>query len=324
MEDGKGHLVISLDFELLWGVFDKVDYSKKFDYFKNTRRVIPQILNLFQEYEIACSWASVGMLFNKNWKEWDSNMPLILPEYLNNSLSAYKYGNTIASSETEEICFAPDLIALINGTPRQEIATHTYSHYYCLERGQDFNAFEADLGRAVAIAREKGMSIKTLVFPRNQFNADYLTICRKMGITSVRTNPDVWYWQNTQNDSLFQKIFRTGDAYVGENKKSYKSKSFKIADSGVVLQKASRLLRPYSGNNFLEYLKIRRIKKEMTKAARTGEVYHLWWHPHNFGNNPQENLNQLEEILRHFKSCQKKYNFGSVNMGELTEIVNAK
>mgnify|MGYP006207050417 CR=1 FL=1 len=36
------------------------------------------------------------------------------------------------------------------------------------------------------------------------------------------------------------------------------------------------------------------------------------------------NLDQLEEILQHFKSCQKKYNFKSVNMGELTEIVNAE
>ena len=39
-----GFLVISLDFELLWGVFDVVDFEEKKIYFENTRLVIPKIL----------------------------------------------------------------------------------------------------------------------------------------------------------------------------------------------------------------------------------------------------------------------------------------
>ena len=63
-----GALVISLDFELLWGVFDKVDWRDKKKYFQNTRRVIPEILRLFEQYEISSTWATVGMLFNKYWE----------------------------------------------------------------------------------------------------------------------------------------------------------------------------------------------------------------------------------------------------------------
>ena len=54
-----GFLVLSLDFELLWGVFDKVDYKEKKTYFKNTRKVIPEILDLFSEFQIHSTWATV-------------------------------------------------------------------------------------------------------------------------------------------------------------------------------------------------------------------------------------------------------------------------
>ena len=50
-----GALVISLDFELLWGVFDKVDWREKKEYFQNTRKLIPQILDLFEQYDIHCT-----------------------------------------------------------------------------------------------------------------------------------------------------------------------------------------------------------------------------------------------------------------------------
>src|SRR5680860_1223778 len=112
-ESTNGFLVISLDFELLWGVFDKVDYKEKETYFKNTGKVIPEILGLFSEAQIHATWATVGMLFNKNWEEWRENTPEILPGYKNNALSAYNYGDSINSSETEFYCFARDLIQQI-------------------------------------------------------------------------------------------------------------------------------------------------------------------------------------------------------------------
>jgi 5-carboxymethyl-2-hydroxymuconic-semialdehyde dehydrogenase len=43
---------------------------------------------------------------------------------------------------------------MIDGRAHQEIATHTFCHYYCLEDGQTAAAFAADLAAAVAAARE--------------------------------------------------------------------------------------------------------------------------------------------------------------------------
>ncbi len=320
-ESTNGFLVISLDFELLWGVFDKVDFKEKETYFKNTRKVIPEILNLFSEYQIHSTWATVGMLFNKNWEEWKTNIPEILPNYKNTDLSAYDYGNTLNSSETEFFCFARDLIQQIQNSPYQEIGTHTYSHYYCLEEGQTLASFKADLEKAIELAKQMGIELKSLVFPRNQFNEDYLKVCYDLGIENVRSNPTDWYWKDTQNDSLKNKIFRTGDAYIGSNNKSYKLTDLHVEKGKPLSQKASRLLRPYSNNKFLNNLKLKRIKSEMTSAAKNNEIYHLWWHPHNFGNNPDENITDLKEILDHYSGCKEKYGFQSATMNEIGSLV---
>ena len=319
----KPYFVISLDFELLWGVFDKVDYKEKENYFNNTRRVIPEILKLFKDYEIHCTWATVGMMFQTSWEEWAQNIPANLPEYRREELSAYNYGKQINNQSTKSYCFAKDLILQIQKTPHQEIGTHTYSHYYCLEEGQTPKAFRADLKKSIELAYKMGIILESLVFPRNQFNEEYLDICFDLGIKSVRSNPTDWYWKDTQQDSLKTKIFRTGDAYFGPKNKSYPLSNVVHTSSTnkPLAQKASRLLRPYSSNGFLNSLKLKRIKSEMSAAARNGEIYHLWWHPHNFGNNSQENLDDLKEILEHFKKCQDHYGMESRNMAEITRLV---
>lgn len=317
-----GTLVISLDFELLWGVFDKVDYREKLAYFENTRELIPEILQLFEKNNIHGTWATVGMLFNENWDEWNANIPDYLPEYHNEKLSAYHYGKSIQSKKTEKLCFAPGLVKEIKETKGQELGTHTYSHYYCLEPGQDSLAFKADIEKAAELASNLGIDLQSLVFPRNQYNSAYLEICEKAGIKTVRTNPENWYWQNTQKDSLAQKIFRTGDAYFGLQDKTYKSSKIHQFSSKITGQKASRLLRPYSDKKALNSLKIKRIYQEMEYAAQHKECYHLWWHPHNFGDNPVKNLEELKGILGYYHRLKQEYNFQSLSMGELVTKSN--
>ncbi len=316
-----GYLVISLDFELLWGVFDKVNHREKETYFKNTREIIPEILNLFTEYEIHSTWATVGMLFNSSWKEWQDNVPEVLPIYQNNNLSPYQFIKSVKSEEVEFCCFARDLIQQVNATPNQEIATHTYSHYYCLEKGQTLSSFEADLRKAINVAGKMGIELKSLVFPRNQFNEDYLSVCYKLGIENVRSNPTDWYWRDTHESSLSKKIFRTGDAYIGKYNKSYNLNDIELPDNSPIAQKASRFLRPFSGIKALDKLKVQRIKSEMTFAARNKQVYHLWWHPHNFGNFPEKSLSDLKILLEHYDKCKRKYEFTSLNMRELNSYL---
>ena len=316
-----GALVISLDFELIWGVFDKVNLSEKESYFNNTLYVVPHILKLFGNYQIQATWATVGMLFNKNWDEWNQNIPQILPEYSNTKLNPYIFGKNIQNLKTQKFCFAPNLIKNISETNGQELATHTYSHYYCLEPGQTELSYNEDLKKAINLASNLGVNLKSLVFPRNQVNMKYLQLSVDLGIKNFRSNPDTWYWKNTQKDSIETKVFRTADAYLGFYSKSYRLNKEWILKNQYSLQKASRLLRPYSSNKILNKLKLRHILNEMSKAAKNKEIYHLWWHPHNFGNHPTESLEDLETLLKHFQRLKNKYGFESLNMKELANLI---
>jgi alkyl hydroperoxide reductase subunit AhpC len=54
------------------------------------------------------------------------------------------------------------------------------------------------------------------------------------------------------------------------------------------------------------------------------KVYHLWWHPHNFGRNTQENIKMLDAILEHYTYLNKQYGFTSVTMQGLSEQITAQ
>jgi peptidoglycan/xylan/chitin deacetylase (PgdA/CDA1 family) len=339
-----GTFTISLDFELHWGGFEKwplqstnyelrgtndgVSIKSTFDYqkyFNNTRQLIPEMLALFNQHEVHVTWATVGMLFHKTREELLSNTPEHKPTYTEEQLSAYHYiqSKGIGHDEQDDpFHFAPSLIEKVIATPHQELASHTFSHFYCNEAGQTLEQFRDDLKAAQRVAGKYGRQLKSLVFPRNQFNDQYLKVCFEEGITSVRSNPLDWFWniESTQQESKWKRLNRGLDAYFPVGKKNtYKIDSLHARKGYPICIPASRLLRPYNPKEyFLNDFKINRIKSEMTRAAQQCEVYHLWWHPHNFGLYPEQSLEGLRVILKHYDYCKEKWGMESLSMEEIS------
>lgn len=310
-----GTLVISLDFELIWGVFDHVDINNKKEYFDNTLNVIPKIIENFVNNDVKATWATVGMLFNDNWEEWHYNIPVNKPTYANIKLDPYAYGKANKNLGLDRFFFAPKIINDLQNAAGQEIGTHTYSHYYCLEQGQTKEQFEADLDLVVKLGNKFKIPLKSLVFPRNQFNQEYLESCVNRNILTVRSNPNIWYWDTLKPQTIAHKIFRTGDSYLNLGAKSYQKNSINLNLPSS--QPASRFLRPQSKYNLLNSLRLIRIKEEIINAARNGEVYHLWWHPHNFGIDPQGAIKALQSILEVYDHCKSTYGMESKTMLEI-------
>ena len=61
-----GNLVVSLDFELMWGVRDHRSLSDYGDAVLGGRQAIPLILERFERAGIRATWATVGLLFAKS------------------------------------------------------------------------------------------------------------------------------------------------------------------------------------------------------------------------------------------------------------------
>ena len=64
------------------------------------------------------------------------------------------------------------------------------------------------------------------------------------------------------------------------------------------------------------------IKRQMKHAARKGKIFHIWWHPHNLGDNAEAFLSQLEELLVYYTELNAKFGFVSKNMSEAQKDVS--
>lgn len=321
-----GKFVISLDFEIYWGMRDVVKLENYKEHLSGVRRVIPLLLKTFEHYQINATFATVGFLFFYTKTDLLNGLPVKRPNYSNPILSPYhRYFQFVGENETEDpFHFASSMIDQIKKAG-QEIGSHTFSHYYCLEKGQTKEDFRSDLIAAKKIAREKGVTLESFVFPRNQFNIEYLRVCKEEGFTSFRGNEKSWLFSSEYfGSSLFiRRPFRFLDAYF--NLSGHNCRSIPEMKNNILINiPSSRFLRPYNKKlKAFENRRLKRITSSMSYAAKNGLTYHLWWHPHNFGVNIEENFSFLEEILIHFSKLKKEYNFESRNMQQLTrEIIN--
>ena len=315
-----GAFIISLDFELHWGLFDHTELTDRSRaYFDRTRALIPPTLALFAEHGIRATWATVGMLFARSKEELMTFLPRRRPAYRNPLLDPYRLLMSLGDNEEEDpYHYAPSLIARVATTAGQAIGSHTFAHYYCLEEGQQLGSFTDDLAAAQSLAQQRGYGgLHSLVFPRNQYRSDYFPALTGQGYTTYRSNPRSWFWQTRsgKETTLSQRAVRLADNYLPLGSKT--SFITTAAVDGLHEVPASRFLRPYvkrlDGYGGQE-LKIRRILREMHAAARSQRHYHLWWHPHNLATDPDRNLAALTRILIHYQQLHQLYGWESHSM----------
>ncbi len=172
------------------------------------------------------------------------------------------------------------------------------------------------MAAAINVARRRGLEVRSLVFPRNQVNPEYLPVCSELGIAGYRGNEESWLYEsrNQTAESLLRRALRLTDAYLnlsGHN-------CYSLNGDQPANIRSSRFLRPASRPlAALEPLRLRRIKKDLDHAAQHGLIYHLWWHPHNFGRDTDRNIAFLRRVLDHFSKLRDKHGMLSMNMGEI-------
>jgi peptidoglycan/xylan/chitin deacetylase (PgdA/CDA1 family) len=313
-----GRFVISFDFELFWGVRDTTTLARYGRNILGVRDAVPRLLDLFQEYGVRSTWGTVGFLFFDDKDELLAHLPEIRPRYADPRLSPYAALSEIGRNErSDPYHFGLSLIRQIMSCPGQEIGTHTFSHYYCLEPGQDESAFRADLAAAKRAALRLGITLRSITFPRHQIN--YLRTCREAGLIAFRGQPRAWMHDPNQRKLPARRALRLADAYLslsGDNTRHAARDA-----SGMINVPASRFLRPFAPRlRSFERLRFRRIANGMRQAAAAGAIYHLWWHPHNFGAHLEDNLAMLRRILDTFRELALERGMQAGTMAEIAGL----
>jgi peptidoglycan/xylan/chitin deacetylase (PgdA/CDA1 family) len=312
-----GTLVISLDFELMWGVRDHRSTADYGDAVLGVRQALPALLRLFQTHGIQATWATVGLLFARDRREMLAHCPALEPGYRHRDLSPYDaIRSGIGASEADDPWhYGRSLVDQVMAVEGQELATHTFSHFYCMEEGPGMAAFEADLQAATGIMAGAGVRPRSIVFPRNQMTDAHVQACARQGILSFRGNPHSYAYRARSGDDngpLVRGLRLLDASFPLTGSHAYRRPE---QVGGCVDVRASRFFRPYSPRmGALNDLHVRRIVHEMTQAARTGEVYHLWWHPHNFGRHTERQLARLGTILLAFRRLADTHGMRSQTM----------
>ena len=222
-----------------------------------------------------------------------------------------------------------ELIATIVAHPHQEIGTQTIACYQSDAPGPSAAQLDAELGAAVAIAAQRDVQIRSLVFPRVQCRREYLPILARHGIRSYRGRRPGW--AHAHSRSTITAALRRG-LCLADNF------SLLIPDGAVAMTRllaqprgqplelpASRYLRPYEPRfRQLEPLRVHRMQSEMITAAEAGWVYHLWLRPQELCSHTYENLVAFDNLLRNARALAGRVEFRSLTMDELASSASSR
>jgi peptidoglycan/xylan/chitin deacetylase (PgdA/CDA1 family) len=321
-----GAFVISLDFELHWGMRDHTDVQEAAEGdLVRSRDHVRRLADLFAERAVRATWATVGMLFASSRRELEPYLPTVRPRYDRAELDPYV--EVLGEDEdADPLHFAGSLVRHLAATPGQEVASHTFSHYYCLEPGQDEEALRADLAAARAIAAPLGLPLNSIVLPRNQWNPRYARAIRESGFLCYRGPQPSWGYRAQSNETTTpaRRAARLADTYAGLSAPPTFAWDELVDDTGLCNIAASAFLRPYSPRRqALEGRRRARLIAGLRSAARRGRLFHLWWHPHNFARYPEEGFALLNFLLDESDRLAGSDGLRSMSMGDVSAMALA-
>jgi peptidoglycan/xylan/chitin deacetylase (PgdA/CDA1 family) len=306
----KPRVVISLDFEMRWGVHDV--YGLDIDAYRANleaeRTVIPALLRLFADHQVRTTWATVGAIGCSGWQEYFDRAPPA-PAYADSRFAVKAAYADIDPDGT--LHFAPDLMRAILQTPGQELGTHTFSHVFLRERGVTAQDAAADLAAATRLHEERFDGVpRSLVFPRNQ--PAFIGVVRTSSVRIWRGNAAPWYYdcEDSEHNGLLPRALKLIDAFNPLTKRAARL----VGD----MNRASLFLRlnlpaPAWGAH------VYRIRAELD-ALKADEILHLWFHPHNLGTDIPRGLGRIEEVV---SLIQERQTSGSLRSATMSDLIPA-
>ena len=317
-----GTLVISLDFEMFWGLADFAREDEWAPIIHGVHDVVPRLLNLFQEFGVHATWATVGALMCDNKEEFINMLPYPHAAQTEKVIRRLQLSDDSQNPKLDKMLFAPELVEMIQGCDGQEIGTHTFSHYYCDDSTSEPVQFYRELEASRKLAEQKGYSFNAAVFPRNQVSEAYVAEIQKTPIKCYRGVEGGWIAKVKDKLGILGVSLWYLDNYIPLQRPcSFKAGA--IEKHRPVNIRNSRFFKPYRPKyKILEGLKIKRYCHEMKFAARHGEIYHIYWHPHNFAENTEINFEQMRTLLTHYRKMHDQYGMKSLNMTETVDRIS--
>ena len=288
MDDDTGVFTISLDTELAWGSFDKGTIGKYEEAYRNTPEVIDRLCKLFDKYEIPATWAIVSHLLEDcDGDHSDRTSPDF--EWVDDWFDELP----CATGLDEDLWYAPWLIDRLQACEtEQEIGLHGSTHMQLGADGCSRQHAEEEIGAAVETLRAHGVQPKSFVFPRNDIG--HVDVLREHGIEAYRGVDARWYEQAAVPDAAKPPL-----RFADESVRWTPPVVEPVERDGIIEIPGSQLFHPSHGG--WQYTpgksSVARAKKGLRRAAETGGMFHLWFHPFNLAHNLEKDISRFGSIL---------------------------
>jgi len=309
MVNKTGKFVISLDTEIAWGWMSFLEQRNSYyPLFEKTQETIVRLLDVFDQYDVAATWAIVGRLLEA--KE-DRN------EYFKHNLEKL-FGTvnneTLFEQLPEHYLSFPNLIDLIKKSKaNHEVASHTYNHLYTQNlQNKDSYLLTDDIQAMEKLFVEQGLHVESLVFPKNQVG--FLDLIGQSGIKIYRSPDEYWY---SKYANKWVKIFRQIDNLFPITPSVFDVEQDKF---GTKFIKGSYLFKQHhTGLKKLVPLWVikRKAIKGIKRAIREKKIFHLWFHPFNFAYKTDGHLEVFAEVLKFARKMEDKGDLKICTMRDL-------
>ena len=309
--ESSGAFVVSLDTELVWGMFDTGTVSP--ERYTGTRGVIRNLLDLFEEYQIPATWALVTHLLTDccaselgrqshpdSCKQNSRNVALPCQQELD-----------------PDLWYEPRILDWIEDTEvDHDVGSHTHTHLVFSEATRE--EARSDIEQSVAIAKRHGIDLTSFVYPRNRIaHRDMLS---DAGFEVYRGIDSRWY----EKSQLPAPVVK-GTRFADEATQWTPPTVIPRTESGLVEVPGSQVFRPAHGmwRHTPKGSQRTRAIAGLDRAARTGEIFHVWFHPFNFAHNPGHLLEAFETVLAHAQSLVRQGCLDILTMREVAELYEA-
>lgn len=171
----KGVVVLSADFEMAWAYrYSKSKSNEAIQIGLQEREQVSLLLNLFEQYNIPVTWATVGHLFLAHCErdsEGTAHAEMLCPDYFENRNWKFTDGDwyqhdPCSNYKSDPAWYAPDLIRkIINNPTKHEIGCHTFSHIDFTYKNCSENLANSEIKKCKQLAKKKDIKLKSMVFP---------------------------------------------------------------------------------------------------------------------------------------------------------------
>ncbi|MDS0278467.1 polysaccharide deacetylase family protein [Halomicroarcula sp. S1AR25-4] len=293
MSDRPGAFVVSLDTELAWGTFDVGKIDRYEPAYREARGVVEDLCTLFDEYEVPATWAVVAHLL-----EDCGGVHAAGPEPTYPWVDGWHDALPCRTGVDRDLWYAPDIVDRIRScTVDHEIGLHGYTHVLLGESGCHREAAEREVGTAMAVANDHGLDPQSYVFPRNRIG--HRDVLADAGIDVYRGRDARWF-ERWSLPSLARKPPR----YLEEALHRTPPSVWPREREGLLELPGSQVFRPYHDGWQWTHpdSQRRRAVAGLNRAAATGGIFHLRFHPFDLGFDRERLLGVFESILAHAES----------------------